>query len=228
MSTATIILTVLSVVWGAVLVNQVIELIQRPLSRSKRNFILFVWILGAIALVLEWFTRAEIHAISIIATMLFQTTATIMFHMLDKLDYYLDDLMQEVLLISILFMGISLTTTVWYEGVSLLSISAFWLRVTTASIPAVLLLLARYIGHSKTALWSLAVYVGTVGVKWVLLPMWGIWSLVVVLMYALLAGNVIHWMTTTTYAEKVLAWNIRPAKLWIALILAAGVVVFSF
>jgi hypothetical protein len=35
-------------------------------------------------------------------------------------------------------------------------------------------------------------------------------------------------MISTTNAEKVLAWNVSPAKVWVGLVVASGVLVLAF
>lgn len=205
----------------------VMPLLKLPMSRIKREFTVSLVLLGLISIVIAWLTKQELHLVSSISLLALLAITIVMVRLLRHLDYYVEDVLQELFVLAVSSSAISVVTSVWYWGVAG-NMSLELVRGVTAVIPTIYLIFSWLIVRQKYSLWSLALYIAIIVVKWAIFPLWGIWAIVLVLLYATLVGYVVNWMVSTTYAEKVLAWNIEPAKVWGVLVLGAGALVLLF
>lgn len=221
------VLIVLTIAWAAITYNQIIPILRLPLAKSKREFVLLQTVIGVVSMIAAWVTINSLTMFTLVMLMLYQSVCTILFHLLAKLDYYIDDLLQEVLLLTVLFGGSATITSIWHGGIDLVS-SVMVVRLSVVLVGALFIIGAKIMGRSHSGWWAIMVYVVLMLAKWITVPLWGVWSLILIFVYSVLAGYVAHWMATTTYAEKVLAWNISPAKTWGVLVIAAGVLVLAF
>jgi hypothetical protein len=124
-------------------------------------------------------------------------------------------------------LGSSIITTIWYWAVIVVD-NLLYIRVLLVIICLVLMLAGYLFRKSAAMLWSMASLIGIIILKWVLMPYWGIWSLLLVYGYAMFLGYVIEWMVSTTNAEKILSWNIAPSKVWAILVVITGLLVIAF
>ena len=188
---------------------------------------MFLSILGSVSLAVEWCTRQDMRLVSMISLVAFLGITLGMVILLRRLDYYVEELLQELFVLAVSSAGVSLVTSFWYWGVSS-NFSLVILRIIVASIPLVLFAISWLIAKQRHSVWSAGIYVALITIKWVTFSYWGIWTIILLLLYSTLVGYVANWMMTTTYAEKVLAWDVAPAKVWGLLVLSAGMLVIFF
>jgi len=227
MSDVNLPLLIATVVWTVVVFAGVIPILRLPMSRAKREFSVVLAILGVLSIGIEWVTRRELHAVSGFALTALLVFSGVTLRLLRRLDYYVEELLQELFVLALCSGTISIVTSLWYWGIAG-GMSLGITRIVVATIPIVSFIIAWYLTRQHYNIWSLAVYVTILLVKWLLFPNWGIWTVILVLLYGTLVGYVINWMVTTTYAEKVLAWNVEPAKIWSFLAVGAGLLVLFF
>ena len=220
-------LVVATTVWIAVVWRWMLPLLSRPIARIKREFVMFLSILGSVSLAVEWCTRQDMRLVSMISLVAFLGITLGMVILLRRLDYYVEELLQELFVLAVSSAGVSLVTSFWYWGVSS-NFSLVILRIIVASIPLVLFAISWLIAKQRHSVWSAGIYVALITIKWVTFSYWGIWTIILLLLYSTLVGYVANWMMTTTYAEKVLAWDVAPAKVWGLLVLSAGMLVIFF
>lgn len=220
-------LIIATFVWVLVSFGWILPLLKLPMSRIKREFTVSLVLLGSASIVVAWLTKQELHVVSSVSLVALLAITLVMVRLLRHLDYYVEEVLQELFVLAVSSSAISVVTSVWYWGVAG-NMSLGLIRVVTAVIPAIYLIFTWDIVRQKYNLWSLVLYIALIAVKWVMFPLWGIWAIVLVLLYATLVGYVVNWMVSTTYAEKVLAWNVEPAKVWGVLVLGAGVLVLLF
>jgi hypothetical protein len=220
-------LLIATVAWGLVSFGWVLPLLMLPMSRIKREFTVSLVILGLISISIAWFTKQELHSVSSISLVSLLVLSAVIVRLLRRLDYYVEDILQELFILAVSSSAISVVTSIWYWGIAG-NLSLELTRVVTAMIPVGYLVFSWLVARQKYCVWSLALYVVLVGIKWIIFPLWGVWAIVLVLLYSTLVGYVVNWMVSTTYAEKILAWNIEPAKVWGVLVFGAGLLVFLF
>ncbi|MCC7304582.1 hypothetical protein IT418_04200 [bacterium] len=216
-----------TVIWIFLLWFGMLPILSMPLARIKREFVVALMILGTLAVGVEWVTRQDMHPVSIVSMLLFVGIATCMTYLLKRLDYYVEDILQELFALAMSCAGIGVLTSIWYWGIDG-DMDLSTLRIIIAVLPVFFFLGARCIARQKYSLWACCVYALLITIKWITLPFWGIWTVIIVLLYSTLAGYVVYWMVSTTYAEKVLSWNISPAKVWSLMVLSAGILVLFF
>ena len=220
-------LVVATVVWIAVVWRWMLPLLSMPIAKIKREFVLFLSILGSVSLVVEWCTRQDMRLVSMISLLSFVSIALGMVVLLRRLDYYIEELLQELFVLAVSSAGVSLVTSIWYWGIAS-NFSLVFLRIIVVSIPLILFAISWLVAKQRHSLWSAGIYVLLVAIKWLTFSYWGIWTIILLLLYSTLVGYVANWMMTTTYAEKVLAWDVAPAKVWGLLVLSAGMLVIFF
>lgn len=214
-------------IWILLVWGMIMPIFSMPVARIKREFALTLLGVGSITIAIEWLTRLAMHPVSILAISAFILICGIMLYLLRRLDYYVEDLLQELFVLAVSSAGIGIVTSLWYWGL-FEQVNLFALRLLIAGLPLVFFGVSWSIAKQQYSLWSAAIYCGLLLLKWITLPYWGIWTIILLMLYSTLVGYVANWMATTTYAEKVLAWNIVPAKLWSVLVLSAGALVLFF
>lgn len=216
-----------TVAWVVMLWFYLLPLLSMPIARVKREFSMTLIGMGSLVISVEWLTRKDMQLESIIALCAFIVFACIMVVLLRRLDYYVEEVLQELFILAMMSSTIGLLSSVWSWGIeSALPLLA--LRVISGVIPLIMFIVSWLIAKQHYSLWGMALFIGLIIVKWLIFPYWGIWSVIVVLMYSTLVGYVANWMQSTTYAEKIFAWNIAPAKVWSVLVLTAGLLVLFF
>ncbi len=227
MSTGFILLVLGTIIWIVLSWTTILPILSLPIARIKREYAIMLLVFGSVAFITEWVTRQSIHPVSAIALAAFLGISVGMAHLLKRLDYYVEELLQELFILSVTSAGISVVTSLWYWGIAGFQ-NLLGLRIVVAAIPVVVFMISWFIAKQKYSVWAIALYIAMFALKWVTFPLWGIWTVVLILLYATLTGYVAQWMVSTTYAEKVFAWNIAPSKVWGVLVITAGVLVVFF
>jgi len=220
-------LWIATIVWVYMSLFWVLPLLRLPISRVKREFSVSLVVLGFSSIAVEWVTRQELHVVSSASLMGLLIVSIVMVRLLKRLDYYVEDILQELFVLAACSSAISIVTSIWYWGIAG-GMSLQWTRIVVVIIPVILLIYSWFIIRQRYSLWALVLYAGLIGAKWMMFPLWGIWSVILVLLYSTLVGYVVNWMVTTTYAEKVFAWNVEPSKVWGVLVFGAGALVLLF
>lgn len=216
-----------TVVWVILVWGSLLPILSMPVARIKRDFVFALLIVGTMCVAIEWATRLEMHLVTLISLVSFIIFAGVIGYLLRRLDYYIEELLQELFVLAMTSAGISIVSSIWYWGIDSL-MGLHLLRVIVAILPLIIFGISWYFARQNFSKWSAGIYVVLLIIKWVTLPMWGIWSIILLMLYSTLVGYVVNWMATTTYAEKVLAWNIEPSKVWSLLVLSAGMLVLFF
>lgn len=222
---ATLIIT--TVLWVIIVWAGIVPIFSLPVARIKRDYAKILLWLGTIGMGVEWIAQKEIHAVTLLSMGVFVLVAGVMLYLLRRLDYYIEDLLQELFILAVCAAGTALVSSVWYWGIAT-TIPLLGLRSIVAIIPVLYFLISWKVARQQYSLWSIGVYLVLLTIKWISLPAWGVWSILLLLLYSMLVGYVLHWMSTTTYAEKVFSWNIEPAKVWSVLVVSAGLLVLFF
>lgn len=225
--TVSLALIITTVLWVIIVWTGIAPILSLPVSRVKREYAQVLLLLGTIGVGVEWLTQREMHIVTLVSMAAFVLVAGVMIYLLRRLDYYVEDLLQELFILAVSAAGTALISSVWYWGMTS-AISLLLLRLIVAAIPVIYYLVAWRVAGQRHSLWSIGVYMILLLIKWVTFPAWGVWSVLLLLLYSILVGYVLHWMSTTTYAEKVFSWNIEPAKVWSLLVLSAGLLVLFF
>lgn len=225
--TVSLALIITTVLWAIIVWTGIAPILSLPVSRVKREYAQVLLLLGTIGVGVEWLTQREMHVVTLVSMAAFVLVAGMMIYLLRRLDYYVEDLLQELFILAVSAAGTALISSVWYWGITS-AISLLLLRLIVAAIPVIYYLVAWRVAGQRHSLWSIGVYMTLLLIKWVTFPAWGVWSVLLLLLYSILVGYVLHWMSTTTYAEKVFSWNIEPAKVWSLLVLSAGLLVLFF
>lgn len=227
MTPGLIALIISTAVWAYLVWFGMLPLLSMPIARIKREFVWVLMSFGTLAILVEWFTKQDMHLVSIISLIAFVVISSVMVYLLKRLDYYVEEVLQELFVLAMSSSAIGILTSFWYWGVEGV-IGLGLLRWATAITPVIIFAIAWKIARQKYSLWAAYIYVVLMAIKWITLPYWGIWSVIIIVLYSTLTGYVAEWMISTTYAEKVLAWNISPAKVWSLMVLSAGILVLFF
>ncbi|WKZ23832.1 MAG: hypothetical protein QY312_03650 [Candidatus Dojkabacteria bacterium] len=218
----------LTAFWIALALFGLLPLYFRPLARIKRLLAVCLIGIGTFFLSVAWMSGG-IFLISIyLLALLFVVVSTVMTYYLGKLDYYTEEVLSEAFIVTVLLAVIGISSSLWQWGLHSGLLNITLLRITLVALPVVAMVWCAYWFQKNFLYWVVITFIVLMAVKWMTLPFWGIWTSVIVLLYSVLTGNVLAWMASTTYAEKILAWNISPSKVWGLLVASAGILILFF
>ncbi len=220
-------LTIITLVWLASVSIQGVPLLFAPIARVKRAQVIAITVLTLLAIVTAWIGREYLHSVSGYSLLVACVAGSIGYVILKRLDYYVDDLLRELLLVVSISSAISIMTSVWFWGIEQ-NPSLIGIRIAIALIPLLILTIVWLTQKESSLFWMAGIYIAMLVIKTVILPWWLIWTPILSLLFAVLAGYTVYWQITTTKAEKLFAWNIEPAKIWLMLAGLAGLLVLAF
>lgn len=202
-------------------------LLSAPLSREKRFYIAsLVGMLVAVTFI-AIILREYVDTAFAIGVIFFALGISAQMILLRRVDYYLEDLLHELMALVIVAFTMIVLEVFWYWGIDQL-LPSIVLRIAAVGIALFSLGLLGVLAKAVYYRWTVLTFLIVVVIKWITIPFWGVWFMIMALLYSVLVGYVAHWQIATTRAQQIYAENTNPAIVWGVLLVVATVLVLFF
>jgi len=202
-------------------------LLRLHVSTYKRRIVIILALivfLNVISLILFFSTEMLLSSFLVLIVLGIIVAISIL---LRRLDYYLEELLAELLVLVFGLSTVHIMVVVWDIFIDL-SLPLYLMKGFVALVPLFSFALKRMYVKNFGIMHAALIYSVLIIIKLVLFRYLGLWSIILLYIYSILAGYVASWMISTSRPEQILSLNISPEKIWMSLVLIAGALVIGF